>query len=318
MLKKQLFTAMAAVLLLLTACGGRGQEYSGDAVYYQFTDSEGNSVALSEKPEKTAVLFSSFADIWVTAGGRVDITVGETLERGFADEGTALVDKGAGKEIDVEALLAAEPDFVICSADIKAQSDAAVLIRSAGIPCAAFRVESFDDYLDVLKICTDITENPEAYAAYGTDMEEKIDALLEKIPKTGAEGKVLFIRSGSGESSAKAKNAAQHFAAAMLKELHADNIAENVPVLLDGLSIEEILKEDPQKIFISTMGDEEAAKAYMDSVLSSEAWQQVSAVKEDACYYLPKELFQFKPNARWYEAYLYLAELLYPETDFQE
>ena len=43
------------------------------------------------------MLFSSFADVWETAGGRVDITVGESVERGFAPEDVLLVDDGAGK-----------------------------------------------------------------------------------------------------------------------------------------------------------------------------------------------------------------------------
>ncbi|MBO5273008.1 MAG: hypothetical protein J6I45_00160 [Clostridia bacterium] len=38
-------------------------------------------------PEKTAVLFSSLAEIWLEAGGSVDITVGESIERGFVPEG---------------------------------------------------------------------------------------------------------------------------------------------------------------------------------------------------------------------------------------
>ena len=98
-----------------------------------------------------------------------------------------------------------------------------------------------------------------------------------------------------------------------VKELGTYNIAENAPVLLDGLSQEEILMENPDYIFISTMGKEEAARAYMDSVLQEEAWQHLDAVKEGRYAYLPKELFQFKPNKRWGEAYRYLADLLYPK-----
>ena len=59
------------------------------------------------------------------------------------------------------------------------------------------------------------------------------------------------------------------------------------------------------------MGDAEAARDYMDAQLASAPWQQLSAVKNGAYTYLPKELFQYKPNARWGEAYQYLAELLY-------
>lgn len=83
-------------------------------------------------------------------------------------------------------------------------------------------------------------------------------------------------------------------------------------MLLDGLSLEEILLENPDFIFISTMGDEAAAKAYMDGVLREDAWQHLDAVRDGRYAYLPKELFQFKPNKRWGEAYRYLAGLLYP------
>ena len=87
--------------------------------------------------------------------------------------------------------------------------------------------------------------------------------------------------------------------------------------MLDGLSVEEILLRDPDVILITTMGKEAAAKEYMDSVLATDAWQSLTAVQEGRCYYLPKELFQFKPNARWDEAYLYLARLLFPEMEWE-
>ena len=108
-----------------------------------FKDDLNNEFELYEKPQKVAVLFSSFADIWITAGGTVDITVKESVERGFANEQAVLVDEGAGKSINVEALIMANPDLVLCSADIEAQTDAAKLLNKSGIPAACFRVESF-------------------------------------------------------------------------------------------------------------------------------------------------------------------------------
>ena len=64
---------------------------------------------------------------------------------------------------------------------------------------------------------------------------------------------------------------------------------------------------------ITTMGDESAGTAYMDSLISDPVWQTLTAVKEGRVHQLPKELFQYKPNARWGEAYAYLIELLYGE-----
>ncbi len=281
---------------------------------YTFEDSSGNSVTLRERPERTAVLFSSFADIWKLSGGECYVTVGESVDRGFAEENVLLVDSGAGKTIDSELLISYEPDFVIVSADIPAQAETAELLRSSGIPCAEMRVESFSDYLYMLKVCTDVNEVPEAFTEYGTNISYRINDLFSKLPESEEQKRVLFIRSGSSASSAKAKTADEHFAARMLEELGVYNIADNAGILLDGLSIEEILNEDPDIIFVSTMGDEDAARAYMDSVFASSAWQNLSAVKDQNYYYLPKDLFQYKPNAKWYDAYLYLAEILYPEV----
>ena len=308
---------LCALLLISVSagCARENDEGSGEP-YYIFTDSEGREIVLAEKPEKIAVLFSSYAEVWRLAGGSVDITVGESIERGFADNDAELVDSGAGKTINNESLVLCKPDFVIASADIKAHTDTAAILSDAGIPCALFRVDTFSEYLTMLKICTDITGSNDAYEANGIKVRDEIDAILSAAESAEHEPKILFIRSGSGGSSAKAKTAEQHFAAAMLSELGAYNIADNVPVLLDGLSLEEILAEAPAHIFISTMGDETAARAYMDSVLAQNAWSALTAVKMGEYTYLPKDMFQFKPNARWADAYRYLAQVLYPELDF--
>lgn len=290
---KRLFALLAAVLLLLSGCRVAPESQS---TY-----------------RRVAVLFSSFAEIWQLAGGEVAITVGESVERGICQEDVLLVDQGAGKTVDLELLLSYEPDLVIGSADIAAHCDAAAVLEQAGIPVQLFRVDTFEDYLAFLKYATEITGNSSAYQKYGVDQQKEIDAILQKASGIQAAPKVLFIRSGSGASSAKAKKADQHFAAGMLRELGAANIADHAPILLDGLSLEEILREDPAHIFISTMGKEEAAKAYMDGLLAQPAWQSLSAVKNRQYTYLPKELFQYKPNARWAEAYRTLASILYPE-----
>lgn len=315
--------SMTTVVLLLSAmlfgaCGLKENttddngKISEPDVYYSFTDDAGQEITLEERPAKVAVLFSSFADVWKTAGGETAITVGESVERGFAGEDVLLVDQGAGKTIDGELLISYEPDFVICSADIEGQVKTAELLTKADIPCAQFHVESFEEYLSMLKICTDITGDKEAYQTYGIDVQKRVEQVRKDAKERLSEGQpqILFVRAGSTYNATKAKTAEDNFVCAMLKELGTYNIAENAPVLLDGLSFEEVILADPEYIFISTMGEEEAAKAYMNSVLSDENWQQLDAVKNGHYTYLPKDMFQYKPNAKWDEAYRYLADLL--------
>jgi iron complex transport system substrate-binding protein len=297
-------------LLLLTGCDPA--EGAGEG--YTFTDDTGAEITVPEKPETVAVVLSSLADLWITAGGTVDITVGETVERGFAAESVILVDAGAGKTIDLEGLVAARPDFVLYSSDLAGQLECAETLRSAGIPTAGFRVETFEDYLRVLKICTDILGTADRYQQYGTALKAEIEELIAKAQAAEGQPEILFVRAGSSAKVTKAKTAENHFVCGMLKDLGTFNIAEKAPILLDGLSIEQILISDPDFILFTTMGDEAAGQAYMDSLLSDPVWQTLTAVKEGRVHQLPKELFQYKPNARWGEAYTYLIELLYGET----
>ena len=295
--------------MLLVSCGGLDITPTEGAI--TFTDDMGKTVSVSS-PSRVAVLFSSFADIWNLVGGSIHITVGEAVSRGFADENALLVDDGAGKKINTELLLSYAPDFILYSADIPAQAEAAEFVsETMGIPAAGFRVETVYDYLRVLQICAGITGNADAYETYGVCVLQEIESLLADIPD-GNEKKILFIR--AGETVAKAKTAEEHFACVMLNELGTYNIAEGARVLLDGLSVEEVLMQNPDVIFVSTMGNEEAAKRNMENIFSDKAWQTLDAVKNGEIYYLPKELFQYKPNADWAEAYRYLTEIVYDET----
>lgn len=295
-------------LLLLCGCAAPNRPAASGVT---FTDDTGTEVTVPEKPETVAVLLSSLADLWITAGGSVDITVGESVERGFAEAGAVLVDAGAGKTIDLEALIAAEPDFVLYASDIAGQLECADTLRAAGIPTAGFAVETFEDYLEVLKLCTEILDTPENYEIYGLQLKTQVDSLLEKAGNQPQQPEILFVRAGSSAKYTKAKTAENHFVCRMLKDLGTVNIAEKAPVLLDGLSIEEILLSDPNAILFTTMGEETAGVAYMESLITDPVWQNLSAVREGKVYQLPKDLFQYKPNARWDEAYAYLIELLY-------
>jgi len=313
-------TALLLILALLTACAPAEIPAGGE--YYSFTDSTGAVVTLREKPKKVAVLFSSFAEVWNLAGGNVDITVGEAVERGFADKHAVLVDGGAGKTVDTEALLAALPDLVIGSADIPAQAEACEAMKRAGIPAALFRVDTFEDYLNMLRVCTEITGSEEAWQIYGVQQAQQIRHLKARAQALLADGgspkRILFVRAGSSAAATKAKRAPENFVCTMLGELGAYNIADDAAVLLDGLSLEHVMLRDPDHIFLSPMGDEAAAKAHIADLFSGAGWRDLTAVQTGSYTFLEKELFHFKPNARWAEAYRHLAEILYPEIDWYE
>ena len=312
---RRFFSAALAAACLLTAegCAGRPPESSRteSGAYYTFTDDAGREVVLKAAPQKVAVLFSSFADIWKTAGGTVVVTVGESVERGFADESAVLVDAGAGKTINTESLIAAEPDLIIGSLDIEAQADAVKLAAQAGIPAAAFKVEAFADYLRVLKICTAITGNAEAYETYGTAVQEQVEAARNRAQEPAPQ--VLYIRATG--SSCKVKNSQNTVLGEMLADLGCVNVADSETGLLENLSLETIVALDPEWIFVVIQGSDptDAEQMLESTLLSNPAWKGLTAVREGRYYVMDQRLYNVKPNARWGEAYEKLADILYPE-----
>lgn len=295
---------LGSLLLALAACAPSQtpQDARLDDLGHAFTVSE---------PSQVAVCSGSLAEIWVLAGGQLCAVT----EDGFEQHGLQLEDVpslGSLKEPSLEALLAVEPDFVVLSANIDGHQAISQTLDELNIPNALLNVETFEDYLRVLGLFADITGREDLYRQNGLDLQSRIDEILSGVPE-GAAPEVLLIRAYS--SGAKAKGS-DNMTGAMLKDLGCVNLADENPSVLEELSLEFILEEDPDFIFVTTMGssDEAALEAFASSFSSNPAWASLRAVKDGRFIVLPKDLFHLKPNARWPESYEMLAELLYGQA----
>lgn len=322
--------AAALCLLLLAGCGAASSGPASSAggasaaatapadsgAACTFTDDLGREVTLEAAPRRVAALTGSYADIWCTAGGR------DTLVASASDAWTDF-DLGLGEEVaniggamgvSVEELLAAAPDLVLASTNIPSNQEMLPVLEMAGVDVAFFSVNTFEDYLRMLEICTGLTGSPEAYQTYGEAVAEEIEAARARaaaaLEEQGPE-KVLYIRAAA--SVVKPKGSSGTVLGEMLADLGCINIADQDQSLLEDLSMEAILAADPDKILIVLQGaDPEPAKAQLEGeVLSNPAWQQLTAVREGRVYYMDKDLYHLKPNARWGEAYDHLVEILY-------
>ena len=100
----------------------------------------------------------------------------------------------------------------------------------------------------------------------------------------------------------------------MLADLDTVNIADRDNGLLEELSLEVILREDPDYIFaVYQSNDPAEAQGVMETtLLTNPAWATLTAVKEGRYYVMDPTLYNLKPNERWGEAYEGLADILYP------
>lgn len=292
-----------------------GMAQTGKVTEITFTDDLGREVTVSQ-PQRVAALLGSYADIWYLAGG----TVVASADDAWDDFGLELpedaVNLGNTKDPSLEKLFVAEPDFIIASTKTRANMDMLDMLEATGIPTAYFDVSDFEGYLRMLKICTEITGQPERYETYGVEVQAQIDGVIEASRKrleTEEAPKVLFLRASA--SSIRAKNSEGTILGEMLAALGCINIADSEESLLENLNIEYILQEDPDYIFTVQSGDDaEGMQKALDELFGEASpWSKLTAVKEGRVYQLDKRLYNLKPNARWGEAYEILEGILADE-----
>lgn len=301
---KKLIIFIITAALLLTGCA----KTDGGSAVYTFTDSQDRTVEVKSF-EKTAVLSGSLAEVWQLAGGELFGITNDAYDGHTLDIPEDVKNYGDVKNPSVEGLIADGVDFVILSGTIANQVKLEETLNSSGITAAYFDVENFEDYLSMLKICTDITGRSDLYAENGEAVRERVEQSVE-CAKDKEHPKVLLLRSYS--TGIKAKDS-DNMTGQMLADLGCENIADSESSLLEELSLEAIVRADPDFVFITTMGgDTEAAIAqYEETLGSNPAWQELTAVKDGRFHILPKDMFHYKPNNRWGEAYEYLEEILY-------
>lgn len=286
------------------------EKFSENAV--TFVDDLGREVTV-DRPERVVVLTSSFADIWHLAGGveQIVATTDATWRYFDLPLNEDVVNLGSSKELNLEQLIACEPDLVLGSCGTDRNVELEDSLAKMGIPTAYFDVDTIDDYLRMLDICTRITGKEENYVKYGLDVKAQTDLAMARADDTRPS--VLYIRATG--SSCKVKNSEESVLGEMLKNLNCVNIADYENSLLEQLSIEVIIKEDPDYIFavLQSADISEAEQILESTLLENPAWKELTAVKEGRFHILDSQLYNIKPNARWGEAYAQLADILYPE-----
>ena len=307
------FVLMCA-LLMFAGCVAQNTNNAPEKSAVIFTDDLGRTVSVSEY-KRTAALIGSFADVWQLAGGNVCASADDAWDdfELYLPEDT--VNLGKTKEISLEKLLYSDPDFVLASANTKANLDIMQTLENAGITVAYFDVSDFEDYLRMLKICTDITGRADLYEANGLSIKSRIDSITAYTKEHfGVDAPtVLCLRASA--ASIRAKNSKDNVLGEMLASLGCINIADSEDSLLENLSVEKIMLADPDFIFTVQVGDDtQGVEKNLESFIADNpAWSELSAVKNGRVYHMDKRLYNLKPNALWAQAYEQLKEILIDE-----
>ena len=300
-----------AVLLLCALLVGCAQVETNSENCVVFTDALGREVSVPKNPQRVAALLGSFADVWVLSGGTLCAAAEDAWED-FGLELPGAVNIGGAHSPSLELLLSANPEFVIASASTASNVEMKEVLESAGIVVAYFDVDHFEDYLEMLRICTEITGRSDLYKRNGLEIQQQVQQIKSEFTDAGLTDKektVLVLRAASG--FVKAKGSSGTILGEMLSDLGCINIADSDTSLLEDLSVESVIRQEPYRIFVVTMGSNpEKAMDNLNALLrENPAWAALEAVKENRVHVMERTLFNIKPNARWAESYDTLREI---------
>ena len=300
------------VCLVLAGCGKAPEAGGAEGEIVRFTDDLGREVSIP-RPNRVVALIASFADVWCLAGGAESLVGVTNAVWTYYDLPLRedVVNLGSAKQLNLEELIACQPELVLASCGTDRNVELEETFEKMGIPTAYFSVNSFEDYLRMLRICTELTGSVENYTSYGLDVQQTVERALARAD--GSRPSVLYIRAtGSG---CKVKGSSDTVLGQMLQNLDCRNIADGEHTLLEQLSLEAILREDPEYIFVvlQSADPQDAQTVLETTLLNHPAWQSLTAVQEGKYYVMDPNLYNLKPNGRWGEAYEKLADILYPE-----
>ena len=280
-----------------------------------FTDFFGKETTLTINPKRVVTLTNNFHDLWYDCGGTAVGRVDEPLTSLRSEEAKAVDIVGSVNQVSLENVLAKEPDLVIIKCRDKTHQEMLPTFESAGIEYLAWDYETFEGFLETLELYCTLTGHPELYEKWAVDNIQRVTAVRDICAKQTPADIVLLIPSAN--KGMQALNTTGYLGN-VLTDLNTVNVA-----FADGLnegqrgfpiSMEKLVELDPKFILSrggSGDGTEESARAIFET---NPLWFELTAVKEDRYHHLPSDLFLYKANVRYGEAYEYLAKILYPDA----
>lgn len=282
-----------------------------------FKDADGVEQTIKKNPKRVLGVYNSYTNLWYEAGGTIIGRIESTTElnENAINDGKDIIVGKTNTTINIESVLDANPDLVLLSSS-KQGKTLIPQLQENNIPYISMEYNGISDYLKYLKLFSAIN-NTNNYEETGKKVVGNIAKIIAQVPENN-NPKALLIFGTTKSLKAYLSNTAN---GEMLKFLGVTNIADtwtNDSVTSIEINEEYVMSEDPDFIFVQSMGDQELVEELFTTTYSSK-WASLKALKNKQVIFLDKEWYHYKPNKDYDKAFLKLAKKLYPEefTDFK-
>lgn len=311
---KKITYSLFMLIFLFSIVGCSFKENAGNTETINITDDNGRRIAFAKKPERIVVLSPSFLELLEavdgTVVGRAESTIAKTSA--WAKDAVTV---GFIFNINAEKVVELNPDLVVA---YKGMHEKYIqLFESNGIPVVVLSLKTYEDVKHSVKLLGEITGNKDKGEKVAAELDDKIQQTVRLMPKTT---KRMAILHSSAQNVTLEKDSSIAGCAAKLLQLQNIVQSKEAVSVITGeqmqdkvpYSLEFLIEKNPEIIFITSMGNKKEVEARLQKeVTNNAAWESIAAVKNNAVYYLPDELFLLNPGLKYPEAVAYMAERLH-------
>ncbi|MDU6496631.1 MAG: ABC transporter substrate-binding protein [Veillonella sp.] len=293
-MKKLLLGSIALVMIVL-ALAGCGKTTSSSSATTKELTFNGQTYTVPKDPQKIAVLSNSVLSMLYAVDGKA-ISRANTTDK-LAPELEALPALGQTANINMEQLLGLKPDVVLGLVNQHKKYESQ--LQANNIPTVLFDYDGIKDNVPMLTFLGELTNHQDKAKSVITTYENNITKVKDAV-KNQQPARVAVLRATGKGVTAETDEAVT---ASMVKELGMTNVP---------YSLETLTADNPDIIFVVTMGkEEEITKAMKQAMTDNPAWANLKAVQNNRVIYLPSKLFLLNPGLQTPEAMARLVKEAY-------
>ena len=270
------------------------------------TDDAGREVTLVAEPQRIVSLAPSNTEI-VCAIDACERLVGVTDFDDYPAEVVEIDKVVTMAQVDVEALVATEPDLVLAAGNELTPSAVIDQIADLGVPVLVLYPESLDEVsADIQLVGMAVGRDDEA-AALIEDMATRVDAVEEAVadlerPRTFYEVSVFEgTIYTAGESS---------FLASLIETAGGEPITGDA--LSTSIELEELVAADPELILLGDATYDSTITP--ESVAQRQGWEAMTAVGDGRVVVVTDDVVITRPGPRIIDGLEALARAIHPDA----
>lgn len=324
-MKNRIFITMLLLIITFSCFGKNSPEVIENRPFIinetsenvTYIDKFNKETTISKDPKRVVVCYNSILGLWYFTGGTSLTKVKGTTN--VPDEAKNLLDLGTANAVSLEAIIAQEPDLVILAANYEMHVAMAPLLREIGIEVMIIdtSINAYERFMENTLLFSKINGTEDMYNSNVAPVIKDVESVIAKVSSVKKKPRVAAIFATKRSLSLESDIA---LTGEIVNKLGGENILDKQDLLVEGetrinFSIEAIITQNPEIILISTMGDVDSVKSNVESMIAENpVWNEVDAVINNRVYFLPKQFSVYKPNELYGDAFLYIAQILYPET----